>query len=136
MCNHRRDNDSKCTHCVFPAGVADRIPGIGARQAPLAGDHGMRSVDAHLVPAPEPQDQATAPVDLDGLENREFWSGYWDNGLVGTALYFLPHLAAMPERTGAVLTALAQARQGGVLFHCLAGRDRTGMISMVLLSLA
>ncbi|MDQ1287647.1 MAG: protein-tyrosine phosphatase, partial [Actinomycetota bacterium] len=31
---------------------------------------------------------------------------------------------------------LAQARQGGVLFHCLAGRDRTGMISMVLLSLA
>ena len=42
----------------------------------------------------------TTQVDLDGLENHEFWSGYWDNGLVGTARYFLPHLAAMPERAG------------------------------------
>ena len=28
-------------------------------------------------------------VDLDGLENKEFWAAYWDNRLVGTALYFL-----------------------------------------------
>ncbi len=78
----------------------------------------------------------TRHVDLDGLENQEFWAGYWDNGLVGTALYFLPHLATMPERTGGVLTALAEAREGGVLFHCMAGRDRTGMISMVLLAMS
>ncbi len=76
----------------------------------------------------------TVPVDLDGLENREFWAACPDNG--GSALYFLPHLAAMPERTGAVLTALAEAPEGGVLFHCMGGRDRTGLISMVLLSLA
>ena len=40
----------------------------------------------------------TVAVDLDGLENKRFWKGYWDNGLVGTALYFLPHLEAMSER--------------------------------------
>ena len=31
---------------------------------------------------------------------------------------------------------LAEAGEGGALFHCMGGRDRTGMISMVLLSLA
>ncbi len=76
----------------------------------------------------------TVPVDLDGLENQEFWDRCPDDG--GTALYFLPHLAVMPERTGAVLTALAEAPEGGVLFHCMGGRDRTGLISMVLLSIA
>jgi hypothetical protein len=76
----------------------------------------------------------TSHVDLDGVENQEFWAQCPDNG--GTALYFLPHLAAMPERAGAVLTALAHAPEGGVLFHCTGGRDRTGLISMVLLGIA
>lgn len=41
----------------------------------------------------------------------------------------------MPERSGAVLSALATARLGGVLFHCMAGRDRTGQIALLLLSI-
>lgn len=75
-------------------------------------------------------------VDLDGLENTEFWNGYLDNGLVGTALYFLPHLEAMPERAGAVLSAIVTAPEGGVLFHCMGGRDRTGLIALLLLRAA
>ncbi len=35
-----------------------------------------------------------------------------------------------------VMQALAHAPEGGVLFHCHAGKDRTGMVAMVLLSLA
>lgn len=62
------------------------------------------------------------------------WKDYWDNGLVGTALYYLPHLAAMPERAGASLSAIVGAPPGGVLFHCMGGRDRTGMIAMLLLA--
>jgi protein-tyrosine phosphatase len=73
-------------------------------------------------------------VDLDGLENQEFWKDYWDNGLVGTALYYLPHLAAMPERSAVALSAILSAPPGGVLFHCVGGRDRTGMIAMLLLT--
>jgi hypothetical protein len=65
-------------------------------------------------------------VDLDGLENQDFWADYWDNGLVGTALYFRPHLQAMPERAGAVLSAIVGAPEGGVLSHCMGGRDRSG----------
>lgn len=81
-----------------------------------------------------PQWLTTVHVDLDGLENTEFWGGFWDNGLVGTALYFLPHLTAMPERAGSTLSAILNAPPGGVLFHCMGGRDRTGIIAMLLLS--
>ncbi|MCC2307058.1 tyrosine-protein phosphatase [Cellulomonas chengniuliangii] len=41
----------------------------------------------------------------------------------------------MPERAGAALAAVADADEGGVLFHCVAGRDRTGLVAMLLLSL-
>lgn len=75
----------------------------------------------------------TRVIDLDGLENSAFWKDYWENGLVGTALYYVPHLIAMPERAGAALSAIATAPPGGVLFHCMGGRDRTGMIAMLLL---
>ena len=35
-----------------------------------------------------------------------------------------------------MLAAIARARPGGVIFHCTAGRDRTGLIAMLLLALA
>jgi Protein tyrosine/serine phosphatase len=82
---------------------------------------------------PRPAWLTTRQVDLDGLENREFWKDFWGNGFEGTALYYLPYLSAMPERAGAALTAIVDAPTGGVLFHCSAGRDRTGLIAMLLL---
>lgn len=75
----------------------------------------------------------------DGLENKLFWGEWnsesWDEGarLGSTPLYYRKHLAAMPERTARVLIAIAEADSAGVLFHCIAGRDRTGIISMLLL---
>ncbi len=83
-----------------------------------------------------PDDVADLHVDHDGLEHADFWAGYWDNGLVGTPLYYLPHLRALPERTVAVLSAIATAPEGAVLFHCAGGRDRTGLIAAILLTLA
>ena len=83
---------------------------------------------------PRPDWLTTIHIDLDGLENADFWSDFWNNGLVGTAMYFLPHLAAMPERSAAVFAAVAGAPEGGVLFHCMGGRDRTGLIAMLLLA--
>lgn len=78
----------------------------------------------------------TVEVDLDGREHTAFWSRYWDNGLVGTALYFTPHLMELPHRMAAVLDEIATAPEGGVLVHCMGGRDRTGLVSMVLLAAA
>lgn len=85
---------------------------------------------------PRPAWLTTVNVDLDGLEHETFWKDYWDNGLVATALCYSPHMQALPERSGAALAAIANAAPGGVLFHCMGGRDRTGMIAMLLLAAA
>ncbi len=42
---------------------------------------------------------------------------------------------AQPE-IGTAFRAIAHAPAGGVLFHCLAGKDRTGLMSMLLLNMA
>lgn len=41
-----------------------------------------------------------------------------------------------PTRIGAILRAIARAEPGGVLFHCYAGKDRTGLIAAFALTLA
>ncbi len=71
---------------------------------------------------------------LDGTEDQEFWQDWGQRWEFGTPLYYLPHLERMPERSARVLQAMADSPPGTVLFHCAIGRDRTGMIAMLLLS--
>ena len=118
----------------------DRITPAGWEQIRAVG---IRTVVDLRQPAERARDTGRRPgwlttlaADLDGLENQDFWRHYWDNGLAGTALYYLPQLRAMPERAGAALSAIVSAPPGGVLFHCLGGRDRTGLIAMLLLAAA
>jgi len=110
----------------------ERVRTAGIRTVVDLRQPGEREQDT----AGRPQWLTTVAVDLDGLENEWFWKDYRPNGLVGTALYYLPHLRAMPDRTGAALAAIVNAPAGGVLFHCMGGRDRTGMIAMLLLAAA
>lgn len=75
-------------------------------------------------------------VPLDGREDTEFWA-YIDRELLdGSPLYYRPFLARKADRCAAVIRAIAGAAPGGVLFHCWAGRDRTGLVSLLLLALA
>ena len=123
---------SECVDWVTPEGW-ERLHALGVRTVVDLRQPGERGRDT----AVRPDWLTTIPADLDGLAgNPDFWSGYWENGLMGTPLYYLPHLTRLPDRMGAVLTALAGAPEGGVLFHCMAGRDRTGMTAMVLLAAA
>ena len=45
-------------------------------------------------------------------------------------------LDAMRARVGVILRAIAAAPPGGVVVHCFAGKDRTGVVSALLLSVA
>jgi protein tyrosine/serine phosphatase len=45
-------------------------------------------------------------------------------------------LDAHPEGIGRIIAAVAGAREGGVLVHCHAGKDRTGLVVALLLELA
>lgn len=53
-----------------------------------------------------------------------------------TPHYYGAALARWPERSAAAVRAVARAGPGGVVVHCGMGRDRTGLISMLLLALA
>jgi protein-tyrosine phosphatase len=45
-------------------------------------------------------------------------------------------LARFPERMAAAVTAVARAPEGCVVVHCMAGKDRTGLVTALLLGLA
>lgn len=72
---------------------------------------------------------------LDAIEERSFWDAWTSGWQFGTPLYWAPHLLRFPERSARVVQAIARARPGGVVVHCSAGRDRTGMICALVLSL-
>ena len=105
-------------------------------------DHGVRTIvdlrnDDELRPdsARRPPDVETIRLPLDGLEDEEFWKSWLDTPEFGTPLYFGPHLQRMPERSVAVVKAIAHAPAGGVAYHCMRGHDRTGQITMLVLDL-
>jgi protein-tyrosine phosphatase len=83
-----------------------------------------------------PAGVTTVHLALDGTEDTEFWAEWAGGPQFGTPLYYRAHLERFPQRNAAVLKAVARAAEGGVLIHCVGGRDRTGQIAMLLLALA
>jgi protein-tyrosine phosphatase len=83
--------------------------------------------------APRPADVATVHLALDGIEDREFWDHWKEQA---PPLYYGPFLGRFSGRVVDVMAAVANARPGGVLIHCVGGRDRTGLVAMLLLALA
>lgn len=82
-----------------------------------------------------PTDVHRVQVDLDG-EERHFWAEVQADGRWCTPLYYADHLSVLPHRLAAVLDTIASAPPGGVLFHCGAGWDRTGLVAAFLLKVA
>jgi protein-tyrosine phosphatase len=104
--------------------------------------HGVRTIvdlrndDECIADAARPAEIATVHVPLDGVEDTEFWSEWGSGPQFGTPLYYRPHLERFPERNARAIAAVAQAEPGGVLIHCVGGKDRAGQITMLLLALA
>jgi protein tyrosine/serine phosphatase len=86
--------------------------------------------------APRPPGLTTLHLPLDGVEDTAFWKDWHGRPEFGTPLYYRSFLDHFPERTAAVFTAIARAEPGGVAVHCGIGRDRTGLITIMLLGLA
>ena len=82
-----------------------------------------------------PAGMTRVQVPIDGVEDTEFWRYLNDNLLNGTPLYYRPFLDRKPDRCAAAVTAVARAQPGGIVFHCGAGRDRTGLLALLLLAL-
>ncbi len=121
---------------------ADTLDGLTAAGWATLLEHGVQTVidlrnDDERGPdaAARPAGVTTLRLPLDGSEDREFWN-VWESGpQFGTPLYYGAHLDRFPERSVAVISAIARAEPGGVAFHCVGGRDRAGQIAMLLLAL-
>lgn len=77
----------------------------------------------------------TVAVEIEDVTDREFVQKWASTALWSTPLYYQAALQRWPERHAAAIAAIAQARPGGVLFHCARGHDRTGIITLLLLAL-
>ena len=95
--------------------------------------HGM--VEDELNITPRHPDLVTVQVEIEDITDTEFLQQWATTNLWGTPLYYKDALQRWPERHAAAISAVAQARPGGVLFHCVRGNDRTGMIALLLLAL-
>ena len=80
-------------------------------------------------------DLETVQVAIEDITDPEFVQQWVDSGLWCTPLYYKDALRRWPERHAAVISSVARARPGGVLFHCIRGNDRTGIIALLLLAL-
>lgn len=105
-------------------------------------EHGVRTVvdlrnDAERGEdaAPRPAAVATVHVPLDGAEDRGFWDPIESTPEFATPIYYRAHLMRKPHLAAGAVSAVARARPGGVAFHCVGGRDRSGELAMVLLAL-
>jgi protein-tyrosine phosphatase len=121
---------------------ADAVDRLTAAGWAALREHGIRTVidlrnDDEIQPdvAPRPAGLSTLRLPLDGIEDREFWDQWTTGPQFGTPCYYRPFFDRFPQRTAVVISAIARARPGGVLVHCAAGRDRTGLISMLVLAL-
>lgn len=110
-------------------------------------EHGVRTaVDLRsgweAIDAPYAHDAdaaGIAAVDAgweDGLLDDDEFRSWAETGRLGGAHYYADFLARWPDRAAAALLAVVDAAPGGVLVHCVQGRDRTGLLVALLLTAA
>jgi protein-tyrosine phosphatase len=125
----RSDTPSRLT----PQGW-DALYAHGIRTIISLRTHGM--TEDHPVIAPPQPDIKVVSVEIEDVTDREFAEKWASSDLWGTPLYFRDALERWPQRHASALKEIAQAQPGGVLFHCIRGYDRTGIIAFLTLALA
>ena len=99
----------------------------------LAGEAALRANRKVSLPEFFAPEVISAPIE-DGAD-AEFMQTWATSGLWGTPLYYPYVLDRWPELHGAAIRAIAES-EATVLIHCGRGHDRTGIISMILLTIA
>ena len=107
----------------------------GIRTIITLGTYGKNDEDLPDV-ASRPADITTLRVDVEDITDKEFLYKWAVSDLWCTPMYYQDALTRWPERHAAAVSAIAHAQPGGVLYHCVRGVDRTGIVTLLLLSLA
>ncbi len=97
----------------------------------------LRNDDERGERAEVPDGVEVVHVPLDRLdEDPEFWDNWMHGPQFATPLYYAPFLERFPHSLDEALDAIESARPGGVVFHCVGGRDRTGLVAIAVLAAA
>ncbi|MFE2725405.1 tyrosine-protein phosphatase [Kitasatospora sp. NPDC059327] len=119
---------------------ADNLDRLTAEGWDTLLDHGIRTVvdlrdiDEYRPLLPLPEEVELIRVPLDELAGPAWWETYGE--LDGTPLALRPYLDHCPRAAAELVATVAGARPGGLVVHCGAGRDRTGLAALLLLALA
>ncbi|MFJ5118809.1 tyrosine-protein phosphatase [Kitasatospora sp. NPDC088548] len=119
---------------------ADNLDRLTAEGWDTLLDHGvrtvvdLRNVEEYKPLLPLPAGVELVRVPLDDLAGPAWWKTY--GHLDGTPLALRPYLDHCPRAAAELITTIAGARPGGLVVHCGAGRDRTGLAALLLLALA
>lgn len=97
--------------------------------------HGFDEKD-HPEIAPPYSDIRVVSVKTEDVTNKEFVTKWASTDLWSTPLYYADALNLWAKRHAQAIKEIAQAQPGGVLFHCIRGVDRTGIVALLLLALA
>jgi len=125
----RSDTPAKLTGAGWSALYA-----YGIRTILTLRTHGMMEAELNIT-LPY-SDLTVLQVAIEDVTDMEFVRQWASTELWSTPLYYQDALRRWPERHAAAISAIAQARPGGVLFHCVRGHDRTGIMALLLLALA
>jgi len=101
--------------------------------------HGVRSVvdlRDHSEISERPSIELDHVVNISVLDfgDEEYWQRW--RGVHDTPRFYAEVLERWADRFTAAVVAVARAPEGGVLVHCEVGRDRTGLVCALLLSVA
>ena len=101
-------------------------------------DAGIRTIvdlrnDDELVDSVRPSELRVERRPVEDQGDPEFMDVWGDR--LGSPEYYLETTRRWPELIAAAVSAVTDAPDGGVLIHCMAGRDRTGMITAIVLEL-
>lgn len=118
---------------------ADSIARVTDRGADALVAHGVRTVlDLRHQVEPEPCPLVRHGVAYENLPLFDPRDLEWMNDLYPLGSTEAPYaifLERCAEACAAAVSAVARAREGGVLVHCQIGRDRTGIVVALLLDL-
>jgi protein tyrosine/serine phosphatase len=119
---------SDCVDGLTPAGWA-ALRSHGVRTIVDLRDASERDLDLDA----RPTDVLIVHRTLEDQTDQVFWAEW--RGDSNTPLYYRAFVERFPDRCADVLAAIARAQPGGVLIHCVRGRDRTGLVVLLLLAL-
>src|SRR5690349_2445025 len=123
---------------LIRAGTLDKLTPRGQRQL---SDYGVRTIvdlrdeqEAHEYPDlfVQPMTYLNLPFFGDTLSADETWSIHWTDSPTLHELYhhYFDRCQAQIKR---IISAIAEA-EPGILFHCYAGKDRTGLTAALVMS--